>query len=173
MCVHVLACVSLCVCVFRSLCVVPVRACVGMCWHVRACVFVFWGVCVRCLCVHVWACVFVWAYVFVCLWVRVCMSLCMVHIRAYGCMHVRVFWNRAQSRPNSDLMIKIAVIENCEPASPSSRKLSVGAGHFNSFVGQLCDTRYSLVLDIVYLTMGAVYLTRGANTRHSLFDQGG
>ena len=53
------------------------------------------------------------------------------------------FWNRVQSRPSSDL-VKIAMMENCELAKQSSRKLSFWAGHFNSFVGQLCDIRYSL-----------------------------
>ena len=36
------------------------------------------------------------------------------------------FWNKVQSRPNSDL-VKIAMM-NCELASQSSRKLFFGAG---------------------------------------------
>ena len=35
------------------------------------------------------------------------------------------------------------MIENCELASQSSRKLSFWAGHFNSFVGQLYATQFS------------------------------
>ena len=52
-------------------------------------------------------------------------------------------WNRVQSRPSSDL-VKIAMMDNCELAKQSSRKLSFGAGNLNSFVGQLCGIRYSL-----------------------------
>ena len=53
------------------------------------------------------------------------------------------FWNRVQCRHRSDL-VKIALMENCELANQSSWKLPFWTGHFNSFVGQLCDTIYSL-----------------------------
>ena len=56
------------------------------------------------------------------------------------------FWNRVQSTPISDL-VKIAMMENCELAWQSSRKLSFGAGQFNSFVGQLCDQGDNQIID--------------------------
>jgi hypothetical protein len=45
------------------------------------------------------------------------------------------FWNRIQGRPMNDL-VKIALMENCDLARSSSRKLNFWAGNLNSFLNK-------------------------------------